>query len=130
MSVPIILFQFSTEKYLAQGLLGGLNAHYHVDPGSFYGIPVDEWIPYNLSRMWHLQLALFFTTSAFLAMSIFLAPMIAGSEPRHRSTLAITLFGALVVVVVGSRLGEAGGIKISSTSKAPGFGWAPRAGNI
>ncbi len=107
--------------FLAQGLLGGLNAHYHVEPGSFYGIPVDSWIPYNLSRMWHLQLALFFTSSAYLAMGIFLAPMIAGSEPRHQSTLAITLFGALVVVVVGSLLGEAGGIKNFITSKGPWF---------
>ncbi len=107
--------------FLAQGLLGGLNAHYHVEPGSFYGIPVDEWIPYNISRMWHLQLALFFTSSAFLAMGIFLAPMVAGSEPRHQSALAITLFGALVVVVVGSLLGEAGGIKNLITSEGPWF---------
>ena len=107
--------------FLAQGLLGGLNAHYHVEPGSFYGIPVDSWIPFNLSRMWHLQLALFFTSSAYLAMGIFLAPMIAGSEPRHQSTLAITLFGALVVVVVGSLLGEAGGIKNFITHEGPWF---------
>lgn len=107
--------------FLAQGLLGGLNAHYHVEPGSFYGIPLDTWIPYNLSRMWHLQLALFFTSSAYLAMGIFLAPMIAGSEPRHQSMLAITLFGALVVVVVGSLLGEAGGIKNLITTDGPWF---------
>ena len=107
--------------FLAQGLLGGLNAHYHVEPDSFYGIPMDTWIPYNLSRMWHLQLALFFTSSAYLAMGIFLAPMIAGSEPRHQSALAITLFGALVVVVVGSLLGEAGGIKNFITTEGPWF---------
>ncbi len=96
--------------FLAQGLLGGLNAHYHVEPGSFYGIPIDRYIPYNLSRMWHLQLALFFTSSSFLAMGIFLAPMIAGHEPRHQSALAIALFGAVVLVAVGSLLGEAAGI--------------------
>ncbi len=107
--------------FLAQGLLGGLNAHYHVEPDSFYGIPVDSWIPYNLSRMWHLQLALFFTSSAYLAMGIFLAPMIAGGEPRRQSTLAIALFGALVLVVVGSLLGEAGGIKDLITRRGPWF---------
>lgn len=107
--------------FLAQGLLGGLNAHYHVEPDSFYGIPLDDWLPFNLSRMWHLQLALFFTSSAYLAMGIFLAPMIAGSEPRHQATLAIALFGALVVVVVGSLLGEAGGIKNFITSEGPWF---------
>jgi nitric oxide reductase subunit B len=107
--------------FLAQGLLGGLNAHYHVEPDSFYGIPIDEWIPYNLSRMWHLQLALFFTCSAFLAMGIFLAPMIAGGEPRYQSVLAIALFGALVLVVVGSLFGEAAGIKNYITSEGPWF---------
>ena len=107
--------------FLAQGLLGGLNAHYHVEPDSFYGIPVDSWIPYNLSRMWHLQLALFFTSSAYLAMGIFLAPMIAGGEPRRQSALAIALFAALVLVVVGSLLGEAGGIKDYITREGPWF---------
>jgi len=107
--------------FLTQGLLGGLNAHYHVEPDSFYGIPIDSWIPYNLSRMWHLQLALFFTSSAFLAIGIFLSPMIAGREPRHQSVLAIALFGALVLVVVGSLLGEAASIKNVITSEGPWF---------
>jgi nitric oxide reductase subunit B len=107
--------------FLTQGLLGGLNAHYHVEPDSFYGLPIDTWIPYNLSRMWHLQLALFFTSSAYLAMGIFLAPMIAGREPRYQSALAIALFGALVLVVVGSLLGEAAGIKNFITSEGPWF---------
>jgi nitric oxide reductase subunit B len=107
--------------FLTQGLLGGLNAHYHVEPDSFYGLPIDSWIPYNLSRMWHLQLALFFTSSAYLAMGIFLAPMIAGREPRYQSALAIALFGALVLVVVGSLLGEAAGIKNFITSEGPWF---------
>ncbi|HEY3297513.1 MAG TPA: nitric-oxide reductase large subunit, partial [Armatimonadota bacterium] len=43
--------------FLAQGLLGGVNAHYHAEPSGFYGINVAQWLPYNLSRMWHLQLA-------------------------------------------------------------------------
>lgn len=107
--------------FLAQGLLGGLNAHYHVEPGSFYGLPVDRLIPYNLSRMWHLQLALFFTSSAYLAMGIFLAPMIAENEPRGQSILARALFGALVIVVVGSLLGEAASIKGFITRSGPWF---------
>jgi nitric oxide reductase subunit B len=107
--------------FLAQGLLGGLNAHYHVEPESFYGLPLDRLIPYNLSRMWHLQLALFFTSSAYLAMGIFLAPMIAGREPPRQSVLALLLFGALVVVAVGSLLGEAASIKNYITRQGPWF---------
>jgi nitric oxide reductase subunit B len=107
--------------FLAQGLLGGLNAHYHVEPGSFYGLPLDRLIPYNLSRMWHLQLALFFTSSAYLAMGIFLAPMIAGREPRGQATLALLLFGAVVAVAVGSLLGEGASIQGLISRDGPWF---------
>lgn len=107
--------------FLLQGLLGGVNAHYHVEPASFYGINIAQWLPYNLSRMWHLQLALFFVSASFLAMGIFLAPMIARREPKHQSKLAIALFGALVIVVVGSLAGEAAGIRNAITLSGPWF---------
>jgi nitric oxide reductase subunit B len=97
--------------FLAQGLLGGVNAHYHAEPESFYGLNVASWLPYNLSRTWHVQLALFFVSAAFLAMGIFITPMIAGKEPKHQDKLAIGLFGAVVIVVVGSLAGEALSIK-------------------
>jgi nitric oxide reductase subunit B len=96
--------------FLAQGTLGGINAHYHAEPGSFYDLPIDRFLPYNLSRTWHLQLALFFVSASYLAMGIFLAPMIAGREPRHQEKLALALFAALVIVVIGSLAGEAASI--------------------
>jgi len=96
--------------FLFQGLLGGLNAHYHVEPEGFYGLDIARVLPYNLSRMWHVQLALFFVASAFLAMGIFIAPLIARSEPKHQDKLSIALFGALVFVVLGSLLGEGAAI--------------------
>jgi nitric oxide reductase subunit B len=93
--------------FLLQGLLGGANAHYHVEPEGFYGLNLARMLPYNLSRMWHVQLALFFVSAAYLAMGIFLAPMIAGREPKFQKPLALALFGALVLVVLGSLTGEA-----------------------
>ncbi|HYG34727.1 MAG TPA: cbb3-type cytochrome c oxidase subunit I [Clostridia bacterium] len=107
--------------FLLQGLLGGVNAHYHVEPARFYGLNLAEWLPYNLSRMWHLQLALFFVSASFLAMGIFLAPMIARREPKHQDKLALILFGALVVVVLGSLAGEAAGIKNTIKLSGPWF---------
>jgi nitric oxide reductase subunit B len=107
--------------FLLQGLLGGANAHYHVEPAGFYGIDIGRWLPYNLSRMWHVQLALFFVAASFLAMGIFLAPMIAGREPRHQDKLALALFGALVFVVLGSLAGEAASIKDWLTRNGPWF---------
>lgn len=107
--------------FLLQGLLGGANAHYHVEPGGFYGFDLGAWLPYNLTRTWHLQLALFFVAASFLAMGIFIAPMIAGREPPHQDKLAIMLFAALVIVVVGSLLGEAASIKGWITANGPWF---------
>jgi nitric oxide reductase subunit B len=92
--------------FLAQGLCGGANAHYHSDPATFFGLDLGVWFPYQLTRTWHLQLAIFFVAASYLAMGIFLAPMIAGSEPPHQEKLAIALFAALVLVVVGSLIGE------------------------
>jgi nitric oxide reductase subunit B len=92
--------------FLAQGIMGGANAHYHADPEGFVSLPAATWFPYHLTRTWHVQLALFFVTASYLAMGIFLAPMIAGHEPRGQSVLAVALFVAVVLVVVGSMAGE------------------------
>lgn len=97
--------------FLAQGLLGGANAHYHVEAKGFYGFDISSWLPYNLSRMWHVQLAIFFVATAFLAMGIFLAPLIARREPKHQEKLTIGLFSAVVIVVIGSLIGEAASLK-------------------
>ncbi|MBP6875740.1 MAG: cbb3-type cytochrome c oxidase subunit I [Candidatus Eisenbacteria bacterium] len=107
--------------FLLQGLLGGMNAHYHVEPGGFYGLSFAKWFPYHLTRTWHLQLALFFVSASFLAMGIFLAPMIAKREPAHQKTLALGLFAAVVIVVLGSLLGEAAAYHDRISTSGPWF---------
>jgi nitric oxide reductase subunit B len=107
--------------FLAQGLLGGANAHYHAQAQGAFGRIVSEWLPYNLTRTWHVQLALFFIVASYLAMGIFIAPMIARREPRGQGTLALIMFVALVAVVVASLLGEAASIKGYFSLKGPWF---------
>jgi nitric oxide reductase subunit B len=92
---------------LAQNLLGGATAHYHADDGSFFGIDLAQVLPYNLTRTWHVQLAIFVVATAYVAAGIFLAPMVTGREPRGQAALSYLLLAALVVVVVGSLAGEA-----------------------
>jgi nitric oxide reductase subunit B len=53
-----------------------------LETGGFFGIDLPKWLPYNLTRTWHLQMAIFFVATAYLAAGIFLAPLITGSEPR------------------------------------------------
>jgi nitric oxide reductase subunit B len=107
--------------FLAQGLLGGANAHYHAAPAGLGGGTMAQWLPYNLTRTWHVQLALFFIVASFLAMGIFLAPMIARREPKHQGTLALLMFVALVALVVASLVGEAASIKGYFGTKGPWF---------
>ena len=92
--------------FLLQNLVGGATVHYMVEAGGFFGIDLPKWLPYNLTRTWHLQMAIFFVATAYLAAGIFLAPLIAGREPRGQGVLSALLLGALAVVVFGSLGGE------------------------
>lgn len=92
--------------FVLQVLTGALTAHYTVEGDSFFGFPLADWIPYAVSRTWHVQLALFWIATAFLAAGLFLAPAVGGREPRFQRLGVNVLFGALVVVVLGSLGGE------------------------
>ena len=97
--------------FLLQAALGGAVAHYRVEPGSFYGIDIAQLLPYNLARTWHLQLAVFWIATAWVGGGLFLAPWLGGREPRGQKTGVYVLFGALLVVVLGSLFGELLGIR-------------------
>ncbi len=92
--------------FLLQGLAGGALAHYRVEPGAFYGIDIASLLPYNLLRTWHLQLAIFWIATAWVGGGLFLAPLVGRQEPKGQRFGANVLFGALLVVVLGSLLGE------------------------
>jgi nitric oxide reductase subunit B len=92
--------------FLLQALAGGALAHYRVEPGAFYGIDLASLLPYNLLRTWHLQLAIFWVATAWVGGGLFLAPLVGRQEPKGQRLGANVLFGALVLVVLGSLLGE------------------------
>jgi nitric oxide reductase subunit B len=92
--------------FLIQTLVGAASEHYRADLAGFFGIDLAQVLPYNLMRTWHVQLAIFWVATSFLAAGIFLAPMISGREPRGQHFLAYGLLGALAVVVFGSMIGE------------------------
>src|SRR5215469_8896989 len=74
--------------FVVQTLLGGATEHYRADVQTFFGIDLGKLLPFNLVRTWHLQLSIFWVATSYLAAGIFLAPMIAGSEPRRQNLLA------------------------------------------
>ncbi|WP_084220031.1 nitric-oxide reductase large subunit [Spirillospora albida] len=101
-----------TALFLVQTFVGAASEHYRADLNSFFGIPLDKWLPYNVMRTWHVQLALLWISTSFLAAGIFLVPMITRRrEPKGQALLAYLLLGALVIVVVGSLVGELAGMR-------------------
>ena len=88
-------------------MLGGFTAHYTVEGQDFYGIPVADWLPYSLTRTWHIQSAIFWIATGFLAAGLFLVPIInGGKDPKFQKLGVDLLFWALIIVVVGSFLGQ------------------------
>lgn len=96
--------------FLAQVLVGGGVEHYRADPNSFYGIDLSWLFPSQLLRTWHLQLAILWVATAFVAGGLFLAPSLGGTEPPNQATWVNIAFWALVLVASGSLIGEWFGI--------------------
>lgn len=96
--------------FLIQTLVGAASQHYRAEIASFFGFDLAQFLPFNIVRTWHVQLSILWVATSFLAAGIFLAPMIAGREPRNQHWLAYGLLGALVLVVFGSMAGEFAGI--------------------
>lgn len=85
--------------------LGAVTAHYGVEGEGFYGIPLAEWLPYSVTRTWHVQLAIFWIATAWLATGLFIAPAVSGHEPRWQRAGVNFLFVCLLMIVVGSLFG-------------------------
>ena len=96
--------------FLIQTFVGAASQHYRTEIDSFFGFDLAQVFPYNLMRTWHVQLALLWVSTSFIAAGIFLAPMIARREPKHQGKLAFALLGALAVVVVGTLVGSLLGV--------------------
>lgn len=107
--------------------MGALTAHYGVEGSGFYGIPLDRYLPYAITRTWHLQLGLFWIATSWLATGLFIAPAVAGQEPKGQRLGVNVLFAALILVVAGSLAGE--WLGSSRSSAATGSGSARRVTN-
>ncbi|HUZ95393.1 MAG TPA: nitric-oxide reductase large subunit [Edaphobacter sp.] len=111
--------QRSTIKYFfvvvilfgVQIIMGILTAHYGVEGGGFFGFPLDRYLPYAVTRTWHLQLAIFWIATSWLATGLYVGPAVSGHEPKYQRLGVNVLFGALILVVGGSLAGEWMGIQ-------------------
>ncbi|MTI31872.1 nitric-oxide reductase large subunit [Xanthovirga aplysinae] len=91
--------------FLVQIIMGIITAHYGVEGDGFFGIPLAEFLPYSISRSWHVQIAIFWIATSWLATGLYMAPAVSGYEPKYQKLGVNVLFGALLFLVVGSQAG-------------------------
>jgi nitric oxide reductase subunit B len=87
--------QLATVKYffvvvalfVVQVGCGAIAAHYGVEGSGFYGIPLDQWLPYAVARTWHTQLGLFWIATSWLVaahrQSAAAPPLGSGVHPQR-----------------------------------------------
>jgi nitric oxide reductase subunit B len=91
---------------LVQVIMGVITAHYGVEGQAFYGIPLSKLLPYSVTRTWHIQIAIFWIATSWLATGLYYAPAISGIEPKFQKLGVNFLFCALLVIVLGSLIGQ------------------------
>jgi len=99
-------FVVVTLLFLFQIVMGMISAHYGVEGGGLYGIPLADYLPYVVTRSWHTQLGILWIATAWLAAGLFIGPFICGYEPKYQKLGVDVLFGALLIVVTGSMVGQ------------------------
>jgi nitric oxide reductase subunit B len=103
-------FWIVSALFLVQVVAGIITAHYTVEGQAFFGVPLAKWLPYSISRTWHVQIAIFWIATSWLATGLYYAPAISGIEPKFQKLGVNFLFLALLVIVVGSLAGQWFGI--------------------
>ena len=89
-----------------QVVLGVITAHYGVEGNGFFGVPLDQILPYAVTRTWHTQLAIFWIATAWLATGLYIAPAVSGKDPKFQTFGVDFLFYALLIIVLGSMAGQ------------------------
>ncbi len=86
---------------------GTVMAHSYYDRASFYGIPINDFLPFNFLRDVHIQAPIAWIGLSWIGAALFLAPAIAGGrEAKGQHLLVDLLFWATVAVVAGALVGD------------------------
>ncbi|WP_017744743.1 nitric-oxide reductase large subunit [Scytonema hofmannii] len=109
--ITSLFFGVAMALFLVQIGMGMVTAHYAVEGDGFYGIPLQKFLPYAASRTWHLQLAVFWIATCWLAAGLYFAPRFGKHEPKRQALGNAGLLVALTVVVVGSLVGSWAGVQ-------------------
>lgn len=106
MRATLKYFWVVTALAVVQIGMGAVTAHYGVEGSGFYGFPLADWLPYSVTRTWHVQMGIFWIATAWLATGLFMAPAVSGYEPPLQRFGVNLLFICLLIIVVGSMVGQ------------------------
>ncbi len=95
---------------LLQILVGAIMAHYYTDRTSFYGIKIDQYLPFNFLRDVHIQTPIVWIGLSWIGAALFLAPAISGREAKGQGILVDCLFWVTLLIVAGAFVGNYLGI--------------------
>jgi nitric oxide reductase subunit B len=91
---------------LLQILVGSIMAHYYTERASFYGVPVDRFLPFNFLRDVHTQTPIVWIGLSWIGAALFLAPAISGAEAKGQALLVDVLFWVTLLIVGGALIGD------------------------
>ena len=90
---------------------GIIMAHSYYDRASFYGIAINDFLPFNFLRDVHIQAPIVWIGLSWIGAALFLAPAIAGGqEAKGQHWLVDFLFWVTLLVVAGALIGDYLGI--------------------
>jgi len=96
---------------LVQILAGIIMAHSYYDRTGFYGIAINDYLPFNFLRDVHIQAPIVWIGLSWIGAALFLAPAIAGGqEAKGQQWLVDLLFWVTLLVVAGALIGNYLGI--------------------
>jgi nitric oxide reductase subunit B len=116
---PLTASQKRTGKYflvvaallLVQIGAGIIMAHSYYERAGFYGIAINNFLPFNFLRDVHIQTPIIWIALSWIGAALFLAPAIAGGkEARGQHIWVDILFWATLAIVGGALIGDYLGI--------------------
>ena len=92
---------------LLQIIAGTIMAHAYYDRRSFYGLALQNILPFNFLRDVHIQSPIVWIGVSWIGAGLFLAPAIAGNrEARGQGFLVDLLFWVTLFIVAGAFIGD------------------------
>jgi nitric oxide reductase subunit B len=86
---------------------GTIMAHAYYERGAFYGIELQNFLPFNFLRDIHIQAPIVWIGVAWIGAGLFLAPAMAGGrDASGQPWLVDLLFWTTLVIVAGALLGN------------------------